>query len=304
MAKTQKKHKINLTEDVINAIFLVASSFLTILVIVLVAMAASAIQNQDLQQASICLFMIFVVLGISRLVIFFRERTKVTFLRFVVLLIFDIALGVIVLFAKDSPYLYSLCGGLYCLTIILSRLFRIVQNRTVRSIVINALIMALAALLAFGLFASMSFEDQYPLMVVLCIIIAISAVIEAISGATSKLKSRILFRIIVRTYALEIILGLVTVMIALSLVLWMNESIFPSFGDALWYSFAVVTTIGFGDFAAQTILGRIITVILGIYGIIVVAVITSIIVNFYNETSGKHDAEEFREIHNQNKKDK
>ena len=39
---------------------------------------------------------------------------------------------------------------------------------------------------------------------------------------------------------------------------------FDSFGDALWYSFAVVTTIGFGDVVATTLVGRIITVILGL----------------------------------------
>ena len=37
------------------------------------------------------------------------------------------------------------------------------------------------------------------------------------------------------------------------------------------------------DLAVTSAIGRIITVILGIYGIIVVALITSIIVNFYGE---------------------
>ena len=85
-------------------------------------------------------------------------------------------------------------------------------------------------------------------------------------------------------------------MVASSLVIMTIEPEINTFPDALWYCFAVVTTIGFGDFAAQTLVGRLITVMLGVYGIIVVAVITSIIVNFYNETSGKKDAKELREI--------
>ncbi len=56
-----------------------------------------------------------------------------------------------------------------------------------------------------------------------------------------------------------------------------------SYKDALWYCFALVTTIGFGDITAVTDLGRTMSVVLGIYGIIVVALITSIIVNFYGE---------------------
>ena len=49
------------------------------------------------------------------------------------------------------------------------------------------------------------------------------------------------------------------------------------------FRFALVTTIGFGDITAVTDLGRTMSVVLGIYGIIVVALITSIIVNFYGE---------------------
>ena len=44
-----------------------------------------------------------------------------------------------------------------------------------------------------------------------------------------------------------------------------------------------MTTIGFGDLTAVTDFGRILSVILGAYGIVVVALITSIIVNFYGE---------------------
>ena len=62
----------------------------------------------------------------------------------------------------------------------------------------------------------------------------------------------------------------------------MDEGI-SSFGDALWYCFATVTTIGYGDVTSVTAIGRVLSVILGIYGIVVVALITSIIVNFYNE---------------------
>ena len=55
---------------------------------------------------------------------------------------------------------------------------------------------------------------------------------------------------------------------------------------------AKTVNIGFGDFAATTLPGRAISVILGLYGIIVVALITSIIVNFYNETKNTADPDE------------
>ena len=45
----------------------------------------------------------------------------------------------------------------------------------------------------------------------------------------------------------------------------------------------MVTTIGFGDLTPTTEIGRLLSVILGLYGIVVVALITSIIVNSYGE---------------------
>ena len=99
-------------------------------------------------------------------------------------------------------------------------------------------------------------------------------------------------------------MGLITMMVAFSLVLMIYEDNIATFGDGLWYSFAVVTTIGFGDIVATTLIGRIVTVLLGVYGIVVVAVITSIIVNFYTEVSGKHDKEGIKELKQEAKKER
>ena len=71
--------------------------------------------------------------------------------------------------------------------------------------------------------------------------------------------------------------------VVIAVVLRFAEPSITTFGDSLWYCFAVVTTIGFGDMTAVSAIGRILSVVLGIYGIIVVALITSIIVNFYGE---------------------
>ena len=99
----------------------------------------------------------------------------------------------------------------------------------------------------------------------------------------SRIRMDILKDIIRKTYAAEIIFGLLLLMVAFSYVLKFTDDAFQSFWDALWYCFAVVTTIGFGDITPANEIGRVLTVILGVYGIVVVALITSIIVNFYGE---------------------
>ena len=300
MKKEKKKFVID--PDILRIILIILGSIFSTLVLTFAVLAIMEIQKANLATSSYYLLGIFVVLGLSRLVTFLKEKTKTSLLRFITLFVFDIVLGVILLFAKDNPYLYSLCGGLYCLTIIVSRVFKIIQNHSVRSIVFNAIIIAFAAVLAVALFIPYEGDHIEDIILIICLIVAISAFAEVLSNATTQLKFKVLFKIIVRTFALEVILGLLTIMIAFSLVFMLYEESITNFADGLWYSFAVVTTIGFGDYVAVTPIGRILTAVLGFYGIIVVAVITSIIVNFYNETAGKQDAKEMKEIHEEEKK--
>lgn len=298
----QKKKKMVIDSDIMRILLIVLGSVFSTLVLVFAVFAILEIQKPDLQTASLYLLGIFIVLGLSRLVTFLKEKTRISFLRFLVLFVFDVVLGIILLFAKDNQYLYSLCGGLYCLTIIVSRLFKIFQNRTIRNIVFNAIVILFATLLAIALFIPFEGTNVGDVVLIICIIVAISAFLEVVSNASTSLKFKVLFKIIVRTFALEVILGLFTLIIAFSLVFMYCEENITNFADGLWYSFAVVTTIGFGDYTAVTPIGRILTVVLGLYGIVVVAVITSIIVNFYNETAGKQDAQEMKEIKNEEKK--
>lgn len=300
MKKEKKKFVID--PDILRIVLIILGSIFSTLVLTFAVLAIMEIQKANLATSSYYLLGIFVVLGLSRLVTFLKEKTKTSLLRFITLFVFDIVLGVILLFAKDNPYLYSLCGGLYCLTIIVSRVFKIIQNHSVRNIVFNAIIIAFATVLAVALFIPYEGDHIEDIILIICLIVAISAFAEVLSNATTQLKFKVLFKIIVRTFALEVILGLLTIMIAFSLVFMLYEESITNFADGLWYSFAVVTTIGFGDYVAVTPIGRILTTVLGFYGIIVVAVITSIIVNFYNETAGKQDAKEMKEIHEEEKK--
>lgn len=300
-----KKSKFRINQDTIRIILIVVGSIFSTLVLAFSILAINEIQANHLDAASRYLLFIFIVLGLSRLVTFFIDRTKLSFIRFITLFIFNAVLGIIVMFAKDNPYFYQLVGGLYCMTIIISRIFKLLQNHSKRSIILNSLIILAAILLSIGLFISKDNDTIASPVTVTCTIIAISAFFEVISNATTHMRAKVLFKIIVRTYALEIILGLVTLMVGSSIILMIYEKdTIKSFWDGLYHCFATVTTIGFGDFPMVTPIGRAITVILGIYGIVVVAVITSIIVNFYNETTGKKDIDEFKEIEEETKNKK
>lgn len=102
-------------------------------------------------------------------------------------------------------------------------------------------------------------------------------------SAFSKKHYGTLLHILKESYAKEILSGLVFAMVVASFLLVFIEPDINSFGDGIWYCFALVTTIGFGDKVATTAPGRLISVLIGIYGIVVVALVTSVIVNIYTE---------------------
>ncbi|MBQ9457191.1 MAG: ion transporter [Bacilli bacterium] len=182
----------------------------------------------------------------------------------------------------------------YAFTVAGSRIYTMVKHRTKRSIAFGILFSGIFLLLGAIFIALNPNEPGGPLLVTLLLglIMALDSFIAIFALIMSNLRKGILIKIVRESYAAEILSGLVILILASSVVLFINDETITSFGDALWYCFAVVTTIGFGDITAKTMLGRIISVILGIYGIVVVALLTSIIVNFYNESTQARAQEE------------
>ena len=295
-AKTKKKESKIFSSAWYRILLLVVGTVLTTLVLTFSVLAMIRIQNEQVEEAPKFLVWVFICLGLTKFIPFLKERTKLSFVRSITLLLISVSLGVLVIYARYDLYIFSIAGGIYALSIIISRIFILIEKHRPRDIVYNAIIMAGASVLAVGLFWQVEKGDVAGVILLECIIISIAAFIEVAVMAFSQLKLKVLLKIIIKTYALEVLFGLLTMMIAFSLILMIYEPQMSAFPDALWYCFAVVTTIGFGDIQAVTHIGRAISVVLGLYGIVVVAIITSIIVNFYNETKGKEDAETIDEI--------
>lgn len=302
-----EKKKFSLSSDALRIIMVVAGSVCSTAVLAFSILTIIDINKGTIDHAPGYLFAIFIFLSIARLLTFVKDRTKLNLIRCLVLLVFDVGIGIVALFGKHNVYLFALTGGLYCATIVVSRVFKLIQHHKAKDIVWSVLLILFAIFAGVGLFSSTQPDDVSYVLVLECIFIAIASFVEVATVAFAQLKVKVLFKIIIHTYTLEIIFGLLTIMVAFSLVFMVYEPNITNFGDALWYSFAVVTTIGFGDYAAQTLVGRILTVILGIYGLLVVAILTSVIVNFYNETMGKNadkTAKEIQKEHDKEEKEK
>lgn len=172
----------------------------------------------------------------------------------------------------------------YLSCLLADRVLAIVRKRTPWHIFLNAVsILIIVSLVPI--------IKEHFMMLILGVIVTISTLLSIMVALFSRIRLDLLKEIIQKTYAVEIIAGLGLMMVAFSYVLTFTDEVFKTFWDALWYCFAIVTTIGFGDLAATSALGRLLSVILGIYGIIVVALITSIIVNFYGEMKKENHPE-------------
>ena len=76
-----------------------------------------------------------------------------------------------------------------------------------------------------------------------------------------------------------------------SFMIMLAEPGITRYGDALWYSFVACTSIGFGDFTATTFIGRMLTVLLTIYEILIVAMFSGVVVSYYLEVIHRRENE-------------
>ena len=98
-------------------------------------------------------------------------------------------------------------------------------------------------------------------------------------------RFRLLRRILRQTGAYRIWLSFLAQVLITAAIIWLREPEITTYRKALWYCYAVVTTIGFGDVVAQSMLSRALSVLLSVSAALVIALITSVVVNYYNEVS-------------------
>lgn len=59
---------------------------------------------------------------------------------------------------------------------------------------------------------------------------------------------------------------------------------FKTFGDAVWWACVTVTTVGYGDYAPKTVMGRIVAVILMVVGIGLISMLTGTVATYFTAT--------------------
>jgi hypothetical protein len=258
--------------------------------------ATGYLSKGEITLGNVFLFFTFVIsFFISLYSLLVNRKERMLFIIYLLDSVFFLALAVLSLFGAKHLFVVII-GVVYGFSLIVNAILSLIYRHKVGDVIFNISKILFGLLLVLIFIAIPDSEDfSFLLLIPICFVVASFA--HTMFIIFSGVKRQTLFKILKKTFAIEILYGLITLIVASGTMLYFIEDTFDNIGDALWYCFAVVTTIGFGDFVAKTVIGRLITVLLGIYGLVVVALLTSIIVNFYNETSAKLNANIDQHLH-------
>ena len=292
--KTTDNNKKKSILTVINAGATAATLFLGM------QMISDVFTLKDTRGISSALFFTLALVFVLKSGLRKTDAQKKTAVYFVVMAVLLALSGVFFAMEGFTDNTFLLGCTVYYISLFGNRILAIAKAKKHRAlrITINVLVMiALGILYFFAIISTIAPKEELAqagvteilLKLMQVVVLALPVIIRALGHMIAlsflRIKVDVLKKIIHKTFAAEILFGLIMLIIAFSFILQMFDPSFQelTYGDALWYCFAIVTTIGFGDMTATSVIGRILSVILGIYGIIVVALITSIIVNFYSE---------------------
>lgn len=285
-----------------DTIFLVINLIVAIVTMSLVFVLIGKIVDKDALGTTLFLGFALLFEAIYSIILFFRTKSKKEKLRLLVVAALLVVASVISFIASGNLLSIYIATLVVILALIISRIF-LIQKKKGKILNNITNILLLIVLVLFAASIAVSFKEPLILNMALvpAFILLFLAFKKLVLPSINFEKVKVLIKILNATHTIDVIICLIALMISFSFIFPMVEETIPTFWDALWYCFAVITTIGFGDFAAVSIMGRVLTVILGIYGIVIVAIITSVIVNFYNEIST--DNKKLKKLEDENKKD-
>lgn len=86
-----------------------------------------------------------------------------------------------------------------------------------------------------------------------------------------------------RTGANKFLYGFIVYFFISCLLIGVFDKNISNIWDALWFGFNVVTSIGLGDYTVTNPVARIITILLGLYGALILSFIPGLISSYYME---------------------
>lgn len=102
---------------------------------------------------------------------------------------------------------------------------------------------------------------------------------------------RTLRNILRHTKADSILVSYTAFVFVAALLIMIFEPSITTYRGALWYCYAVISTAGFGDVVVTAFIPKAVSVILTLYSLLVIAIVTGVVVNYYNQVIQIRDKE-------------
>ena len=290
--KTNKKQ-----ESSKESIFLVLNLVLAVVTMALAAALASRAADTSVALSQVALFLGLTILSqvLFQCLLFAVKDEKKEKLRALIVGAIYVVAMILGFIATMHYSLFFISTVLVIIAMALNQFLLINKEETKKGKITNILLGATLVFFAIAVMLQMKEADTHNVALVAVVLFLITSFKKILFPTLKIEKMKLLMNILIKTHTIDVIVCLIAFVIAFSFIFPRFETTIDNFWDGMWYCFTVITTIGFGDFVAQSLVGRILTVVLGIYGIVVVAIITSVIVNFYNEVSAKEKARDFIE---------
>lgn len=287
MKKTDKKSR--------ESLYLILNLVFAVIAMVFALTLLGGIVAEDANTVSVFLGLSILSQVLFQCLVFVVQDRKRDKIRATILASLYIVAAVIAFSAKNHWSLYYIATFLVVITMSLTQFLLIEKEKTKKGIITNILLCVVLLGLSVAVMVGMDEKNMLYITIVATLLLLFTSLKRLLFPTFKLEKIKLLIDILVKTHAFDGLICLLAFIIAFSFMFPMVEPTITNFWDAMWYCFAVVTTIGFGDFYATTIVGRVLTVILGIYGIVVVAILTSVIVNFYNAVTSRDKAKDIIE---------
>ncbi len=268
-------------------IFIVINSLVSILTMVFVLLLTGEIMNKNVDKVSTYLGISIITLVLSQILLAFVHKKLKDKIRVIIIGIIYTS-GVILSFLAKNNYIYFYIATVCIVSAMAINQFLLIEKEETKKGVITNILLGLVLIgLVVAILCNIKEEDALHIVIVDVVLLLFTSLRKLFFPSLKIEKIRLLLDILIKTHTIDAVLGLLAFIIAFSFLFPLVEPSITNYWDGMWYCFAIVTTIGFGDFYATSLLGRILSVILGIYGIVVVAILTSVVVSFYNEISSK-----------------
>ena len=268
-------------------IFIVINSLVSILTMVFVLLLTGEIMNKNVDKVSTYLGISIITLVLSQILLAFVHKKIKDKIRVIIIGIIYTS-GVILSFLAKNNYIYFYIATVCIVSAMAINQFLLIEKEETKKGVITNILLGLVLVgLVVAILCNIKEEDALHIVIIDVVLLLFTSLRKLFFPSLKFEKIKLLLDILIKTHTIDAVLGLLAFIIAFSFLFPLVEPSITNYWDGMWYCFAIVTTIGFGDFYATSLLGRILSVILGIYGIVVVAILTSVVVSFYNEISSK-----------------